>query len=226
MPNATVHVVDDDPGVLRAISRKLQSYHYQVLAYTSAEKFLEHEVQSTAACLVLDLQVPEIGLELQGLLNKEDSYLPVIFVSGDADVASSVRAMKAGAVDFLTKPFSDVELVSAVQAALDRSRQVQEARLLLTGDRNAFATLTSREREVCLGIAQGLLNKQVGFELGTTEKTVKAQRARVMQKLGATSLADVVRLVERLRVAGEIIPSPASGPSIHHRDIANGCNPE
>ncbi len=210
MPDATVHVIDDDPRMLRAISRQLRSYHYQVLAYTSAEKFLEREAPSTTACLVLDLKMPEIGgLELQDVLNKGDSCLPIIFVSGDADIASSVQAMKAGAIDFLTKPFNGIDLISAVQNALDRSRQVQEARRLLNGDRNAFATLTSREREVCLGIAQGLLNKQVGFELGTTEKTVKAQRARVMQKLGASSLADVVRLVERLRAAGELISSPS-----------------
>jgi FixJ family two-component response regulator len=210
MPDATVHVIDDDPRMLRAISRQLRSYHYQVQAYTSAEKFLEREAPSTTACLVLDLKMPDIGgLELQGVLNKEDSCLPIIFVSGDADIASSVQAMKAGAIDFLTKPFNGIDLISAVQNALDRSRHVQEARRLLNGDRNAFATLTSREREVCLGIAQGLLNKQVGFELGTTEKTVKAQRARVMQKLGASSLADVVRLVERLRAAGELISSPS-----------------
>jgi FixJ family two-component response regulator len=210
MPQASVHVIDDDPGVLRAISRQLRSYHYQVQAYESAEKFLEQELPTTTACLVLDLKMPERGgLELQDLLSKRDSYLPIIFVSGHADVASSVQAMKAGAIDFLTKPFNDVELISAVQIALERSQQVQEARRLLSEDRNAFATLTSRERDVCLRIAQGLLNKQVGFELGTTEKTVKAQRARVMQKLGASSLADVIRLVERLKVAGEITPSPA-----------------
>jgi FixJ family two-component response regulator len=210
MPNATVHVIDDDPRMLRAISRQLRSYQYQVQAYTSAEKFLEQEVPSTTSCLVLDLKLPEIGgLELQDVLNKGDSCLPIIFVSGYADIASSVQAMKAGAIDFLTKPFNDVELISAVQRALDRSQQIHEARRLLNADRNAFATLTSREREVCLGVAQGLLNKQVGFELGTAEKTVKAQRARVMQKLGASSLADVVRLVERLRAAGEFISSAA-----------------
>jgi FixJ family two-component response regulator len=205
MPHATVHVIDDDPHMLRAISRQLRSHDYHVEAYASAEKFLTQEVPSTTACLILDLKMPQIdGLELQRVLSKGDSYLPIIFVSGQADIASSVQAMKAGAVDFLTKPFNDVELITAVQNALGRSQQAQEARHRLRGDRNAFATLTAREREVCLGIAQGLLNKQVGFELGTTEKTVKAQRARVMQKLGAGSLADVVRLVERLRAAGEI----------------------
>lgn len=210
MPHATVHVIDDDPRMLRAISRQLRSYDYHVEAYASAEKFLKQAVlPSTTACLILDLKMPQInGLELQKVLSKGDSYLPIIFVSGQADIASSVQAMKAGAVDFLTKPFNDIELITAVQNALDRSLQAQEARHRLRGDRNAFATLTSREREVCLGIAQGLLNKQVGFELGTTEKTVKAQRARVMQKLGAGSLADVVRLVERLRAAGEISSPP------------------
>ncbi len=215
MTNATVHVIDDDPGMLRAISRQLRSYNYVVHAYTSAEKFLKQEVPSTTSCLVLDLKMPKIsGLELQQVLSKGESYLPVIFVSGAADIASSVKAMKAGAVDFLTKPFNGVELISAVQNALGRSYEAQESRRRLSQDRKAFATLTSREREVCVGIAQGLLNKQVGFELGTTEKTIKAQRARVMQKLGAGSLADVVRLVERLRAAGDTLSTAASSPII------------
>ena len=209
MMNATVHVIDDDPGMLRAISRLLRSHQHQVQAYTSAAEFLKQKVPPTTACLVLDLRMPEIsGLDVQKILSKGDEYLPIIFVSGQADVASSVQAMKAGAIDFITKPFNDVELISAVQTALDSSQRAGEERRLLSKDREAFATLTPREREVCLGIAQGLLNKQVGFELGTTEKTVKAQRARVMQKLGAGSLADVVRFVERLRTAGGIPPAP------------------
>lgn len=209
MINATVHVIDDDPSMLRAISRLLRSHQHQVQAYTSATEFLKQKLPPTTACLVLDLRMPEIsGLDVQTILSKGDEYLPIIFVSGQADVASSVQAMKAGAIDFITKPFNDVELISAVQTALDRSQRAREERLLLSKDQEAFATLTPREREVCLGIAQGLLNKQVGFELGTTEKTVKAQRARVMQKLGAGSLADVVRLVERLRTAGGIHPAP------------------
>jgi FixJ family two-component response regulator len=205
MTDATVHVIDDDPRMLRAITRLLRSYDYQVQIYSSAGEFLRQKLLSSTACLVLDLKMPEMsGLNVQEILAQGDDFLPIIFVSGHADVASSVQAMKGGAIDFLIKPFNEAELISAVEKALDRSRNAQKERLILTRDREAFDTLTPREREVCLGIAQGLLNKQVGFELGTTEKTVKAQRARVMQKLGAGSLADVVRLVERLRTAGAI----------------------
>jgi FixJ family two-component response regulator len=210
MTGATVHVIDDDPRMLRAVSRLLRSYDYEVQTCTSSAEILTQKVPSGTACLVLDLKMPEIsGLDVQQVLAKADEYLPIIFVSGQADVASSVQAMKAGAIDFLIKPFNDAELIAAVQTALDRSQKAQEQRHLLSRDQEAFDSLTPREREVCLGIAQGLLNKQVGYELGTTEKTVKAQRARVMQKLGAGSLADVVRLVERLRSAGAILPALA-----------------
>jgi FixJ family two-component response regulator len=207
MTDATVHVIDDDPRMLRAVSRLLQSYDYEVQTHTSAAEFLSQKVPSGTACLVLDLKMPEMsGLDVQQVLAKADEYLPIVFVSGQADVASSVQAMKAGAIDFLTKPFNDAELISAVQTALSRSRKAQEERQRLGKDREAFDTLTPREREVCLRIARGLLNKQVAYELGNSEKTVKAQRARVMQKLGAGSLADVVQLVERLRTVGRIPP--------------------
>jgi FixJ family two-component response regulator len=191
--------------MLRAVSRLLRSYDFEVYTYVSATEFLAQKIPSGTACLVLDLKMPEInGLDVQQVLAKADEYLPIIFLSGQADVFSSVQAMKAGAIDFLTKPFNDSELIRAVQTALGRSRSAQEQQQRLSRDREVFDTLTPREREVCLRIAQGLLNKQVGYELGTTEKTVKAQRAHVMQKLGAGSLADVVRLVERLRSAGAI----------------------
>src|SRR5277367_1474562 len=210
MTDAMVYVVDDDPRLLRAISRLLQSHGFRVQAYASAPEFLSQKLPSVPACLVLDLKMPEIsGLNVQEVLARGNEYLPIIFVSGQADVASSVQAMRAGAVDFLIKPFDDAELIAAVQKALSRSQKAREDRGQLNKDREAFDTLTPREREVCLGIAQGLLNKQVGYELGTAEKTVKAQRGRVMQKLGAGSLADVVRLVERLRSAGAILPVPA-----------------
>jgi len=212
MTRATVHVVDDDPRMLRAVSRLLRSSDFEVHTYVSATEFLAQKVPSVTPCLVLHLKMPEInGLDLQQVLAKADEYLPIIFLSGQADVFSSVQAMKAGAIDFLTKPFNDAELIRAVQTALDRSRSAQEQLQRLSRDREVFDTLTPREREVCLRIAQGLLNKQVGYELGTTEKTVKAQRAHVMQKLGAGSLADVVRLVERLRSAGAI-PSALAKP--------------
>jgi FixJ family two-component response regulator len=201
--NSAIFLIDDDARMRRAITRLLSTYGYDVKAYASAREFLAEKIPSAPACLILDLKMPDIsGLYVQQVLAQGDSCFGIIFVSGQADVTSSVLAMKGGAIDFLTKPFDDTQLISAIQVALDRSQKTHEERTALSRDREAFAKLTPRERDVCIRIARGLLNKQVGFELGTAEKTVKAQRARVMQKLGAESLADVVRLVERLRAAG------------------------
>jgi FixJ family two-component response regulator len=149
--------------------------------------------------------MPEItGMAVQEILSRGDQLLPIVFISGNADIHSTVRAMKAGAIDFLTKPFQDFQLISAVRSALTLSEQTLAKRKELTRDLSAFGSLSPREQQVCLGIAQGLLNKQIGFELGTAERTIKVQRAHVMQKLKAQSLPDVVRLVERLRAAGAI----------------------
>lgn len=209
MMSSMVYVIDDDPHIVRAISRLLRSYDYSVQAYSSPAEFLGRPLPPGPACLVLDLRMPDIsGLDLQRILAQDAQPLPIVFMSGQADIVSTVRAMKEGAVDFLTKPFDDRQLLAAIQTALARSRTAQAERALLNRDRTAFERLTPRERQVCVRIARGLLNKQVGFELGTTEKTVKAQRARVIKKLEANSLADVVRLVERLRMAG-IIPTEA-----------------
>jgi FixJ family two-component response regulator len=230
--SAVVYVIDDDPHIVRAISRLLRSYDYNVQTYGSPAEFLGRQLSAGPACLVLDLRMPDIdGLDLQRILAQNGYPLPIVFMSGQADIVSTVRAMKEGAVDFLTKPFDDRQLLGAIQNALARSRSAQAERALLNSDREAFEKLTPRERQVCVRIARGLLNKQVGFELGTTEKTVKAQRARVIKKLGANSLADVVRLVERLRMAG-IIPSaeaePAvttSGASSETRSVASSNRP-
>jgi FixJ family two-component response regulator len=152
------------------------------------------------------LKLPAItGLDVQAILARRAENLPIIFMSGQADVRSSVRAMKAGAIDFLLKPFDDDQLCAAVQAALSLSSEDISRRNRVAKDHLAFTSLTPREQQVCLRIVRGLLNKQVGYELGTAEKTVKIQRARVMQKLGAQSLPDLVRLVERLRAAGAIL---------------------
>jgi FixJ family two-component response regulator len=214
MMNAIVHVIDDDPRILRAVSRLLRSYEYNVQTYASPAEFLGRQFTSGPECLILDLKMPGFsGLDLQRLLAREGDHPPIVFVSGQADIMSTVRAMKGGAVDFLTKPFEDRELLAAIQTALTRSRMVLAERDALNKDRAAFEKLTPRERQVCVRIARGLLNKQVGFELGTTEKTVKAQRARVIKKLEASSLADVVRLVERLRMAG-VIPSIEADDSL------------
>lgn len=205
LEDATVYVIDDDPRVLRAIERLLRSCEYHSQTYSSAKEFLLHKMPEGPACIVLDLSMPEMnGLDLQQVLAQGDENLPVIFVTGHGDIPATVRAMKAGAVDFLTKPFDDRQLLAAIDAALARSGATIAARTALKKDTAAFEALTRRERQVCLGVAQGLLNKQICGELGTTEKTVKVQRGQVMKKLGAGSVADLVKLVERLRAAGRL----------------------
>jgi FixJ family two-component response regulator len=203
--DGVVFVVDDDPAVRRALARLFRSDRRQVQTYASASEFLDQPLPRGPACLVLDLQMPDVnGLDLQQLLAGSRDVLPIVFLSGHANIPMSVRAMKEGAIDFLTKPFDDHQLLAAVDAALTRARRAHEQRDLLNRDRVAFETLTPRERQVCVRVARGMLNKEIGAELGTAEKTVKVQRGRVMQKLGAQSVPDVVRLVERLRAAGHL----------------------
>jgi FixJ family two-component response regulator len=208
MTEGTVHVIDDDLSVRCAIGRLLRSHDQQVRTYPSAREFLSQQFDSRPACVVLDLQMPEMsGLDLQEALTTEHENLSIIFISGHAHIPDSVRAMKAGAVDFLTKPFDESQLLAAVDAALERSNQACARREELERDCAIFETLTPREREVCLRVAQGMLNKQIGGEFGTREKTIKVQRGRVMQKLGAQSITDIVRLVERLRACGHLPPT-------------------
>ena len=205
MTDGTVHVIDDDLSVRCAIGRLLRSHDHQVRTYPSAREFLSQQLDSRPACIVLDLQMPEMsGLDLQQALTPGHESLSFVFVSGHAHIPDSVQAMKAGAVDFLTKPFEESELLAAVEAALARSQQVCLRRDELGRDRTIFDTLTQREREVCVRVAQGMLNKQIGSEFGTAEKTIKVQRGRVMQKLGVQSVTDIVRLVERLRASGHL----------------------
>jgi len=212
MTECIVHVIDDDLSIRCAVSRLLRSHDYQVQTYPSAREFLRQQIDSRPTCVVLDLQMPGMsGLDLQDILTRGHESLSVVFISGHADILDSVRAMKAGAVDFLTKPFDENQLIAAVEAALARSRQVCINRDTLCRDRAVFETLTQREREVCVRVAQGMLNKQIGGEFGTAEKTIKVQRGRVMQKLGAQSVTDIVRLVERLRTYGQLPDSRLSG---------------
>jgi FixJ family two-component response regulator len=205
MTDGLVCVVDDDPGVCRSVGRLLRSHNKQVETYQSADDFLERRVASTPACLVLDLEMPGVnGLELQETLAESRDMLPIVFLSGHADVSASVDAMKKGAIDFLSKPVDDNRLMRAVDSALDRAQQAHKRRQALDFDRAAFNTLTEREQQVCVRVARGMLNKQIGYEFGTTEKTVKVQRGRVMQKLGAHSVADLVRLVDRLSASDKL----------------------
>ncbi|WP_276605278.1 response regulator transcription factor [Polyangium jinanense] len=196
----TVFVVDDDPSVLRGLERLLRSAGYAVEAHASARAFLERAPADRPGCVVVDLRMPEIGgLDLQEELARRGFPLPLIFLTGHGDVPSSVRAMKGGAIDFLSKPCDDTDLLAAVERALARDAEARAARVEKEAVRARFAALTPREREVALLVAQGLLNKQIAAELGAAEKTIKVHRGRVMEKLGAESLADLVRLVDRIR---------------------------
>lgn len=204
-PERTVYVVDDDPNLLRAVARLLRSHDYAVKTYPSASEFLSAGIPVGPACLLLDLNMPGMnGLELQQVIAEYQSRLPIVFISGKGDLPSAIRAMKGGALDFLTKPFDGDALVAAVDAALSRSVEGHVSDGILQKDWELFQRLSPRERQVCLLVSQGLLNKQIACELGTTERTIKAQRGSVMRKLGAGSVPDVVRLIERLREGGRL----------------------
>jgi len=222
-PRPTVHIIDDDAHAPHALSCLLRSYGYSVQSYANATQFLRQNLGSEPACLVLDLKVPECnGLKLQEILSRGNKDLPVIFVSGEADIKTSVLAMKAGAVDFLTKPIDDHQLLSAVEIGFSISELALAKRKELERDQAAFMSLSPREQGVCLRIAQGQLNKQIAFEFGTSEKTIKIQRSNVMQKLGASSLPDVVRLVERLR-AVNAIPATSAHPPYRRSSATSGA---
>lgn len=195
-----VHIVDDDPDLLRAVTRLLRSHGYAVSAYSSATEFLRTGIPTGPACLLLDLNMPGMtGLELQQVIAEYQSRLSIVFLSGRSDVPTAIQAMRAGAVDFVTKPFDGDVLVAAVDNALIRSHAAHAMDEALQRDWELFQTLSRRERQVCVLVAQGLLNKQIAAQLGTTERTIKAQRGSVMRKLRAESVPDIVRLIERLR---------------------------
>jgi FixJ family two-component response regulator len=200
-PNAgaeRVYLVDDDAAVLRSLTRLLRSAGYDAAAYGSAETFLRELAPDAEGCVVLDLSMPGLdGLALQRELSTRGGALPIVFVSGRGDVPKSVHAMKEGAIDFLTKPVKSAALLAAVEKALGRARERREGRREVESSRGRIETLTPREREVMEGVAAGLLNKQIAGRLGIAEQTVKVHRARVMEKMGAESLADLVRLADR-----------------------------
>jgi FixJ family two-component response regulator len=196
----TVFVVDDDPSVLRALERLLRAAGYAVEAHASPRVFLDGAPSDRPGCVVVDLRMPEIsGLELQEELDRRGCRLPLVFLTGHGDISSSVRAMKGGAIDFLTKPCEDTDLLAAVDRALARDVEARAAREEQRAVQARFEVLTPREREVCLLVARGLLNKQIAVDLGTSEKTIKVHRGRVMEKLGVDSVAELVRLVDRLQ---------------------------
>jgi FixJ family two-component response regulator len=196
-PNATVYVVDDEPEMLKALERLLGAAGFSIRAFPSPEQFLAQHDDAAPGCIVLDLALPGLnGLELQQALHAQGSALPIVFLTGRGDIAASVRAMKLGAADFLTKPVDADELLAAVEAALERNREQRALRAEKELVASRLAALTAREREVFELIAQGRLNKQIAAECGTVEKTIKFHRANLMRKLGVRTLADLVRLAE------------------------------
>ena len=197
-PGATVYVVDDEPDMLKALERLLGAAGFSVRTFPSPEQFMAQHDDAAPGCIVLDLALPGLnGLELQQALQAQGSELPIVFLTGRGDIAASVRAMKLGAADFLTKPVDADELIAAVDAALERNREQRADRAEKHLVSSRLAALTAREREVFELIAQGRLNKQIAAECGTVEKTIKFHRANLMRKLGVRTVADLVRLAER-----------------------------
>jgi FixJ family two-component response regulator len=194
-----VFVVDDDLSIREAIQSLVSLEGLRVETFATAQDFLGHERPDLPGCVVLDVELPGLsGLDLQRELGAHGIKLPIIFITGYGDIPMSVRAMKAGATEFLTKPFRDQELLNAIQQALERDRAARQHSREIAELREHFDALTSREREVMALVVAGWLNKQIGFELGISEITVKIHRGRVMGKMGAQSLAELVRMTERL----------------------------
>ena len=195
-----VFVVDDDISVRESLEMLIQFAGWQPETFASGEEFLAYPRVLTPNCLVLDVSLPDLtGLDLQKLV-ADRIEMPIIFITGYGDVPMTVRAMKAGAVEFLTKPFAEEALLSAIRHAIERSQTALGNEAEMQALRDRYASLTPREREVMAMVVSGLLNKQVGFELGISEITVKAHRGKVMLKMKADSLADLVRIAERLRI--------------------------
>jgi FixJ family two-component response regulator len=196
-----VFVVDDDVSVRESLELLIRCEGWQPETFASAQDFLTQPRTLAPSCLLLDISLPDLnGLDLQKRVAVERTDMPIIFITGYGDVPTTVKAMKAGAVEFLTKPFSNEVLVSAVRQAIDRSRVVLSHEAELQALRDCYESLTHRERQVMTLVVSGLLNKQVGDELGISEITVKAHRGRVMQKMKADSLAELVKIAARLRI--------------------------
>jgi len=196
-----VYLLDDEPEMVKALTRLLRARGFQVLGFTSAREFLAHERQPGPACLVLDVAMPGIdGLQVQERLRRSGSELPVVFLTGRGDIPMSVRAMKAGAEDFLTKPVGAADLLRAVRAALRRVSDRQAERDELAALQERLVCLTPREREVLGHVIAGKMNKQIAADLGTGEQNIKVHRGRLMRKMGVRSVAELVWMAERLGI--------------------------
>ena len=197
--DAMVFVIDDDESIREALHSLIRSVGLKVATFPSAHEFLQSERPDVPACLILDVRMPGLsGLDLQRDLTEGNIHIPIIFITGHGDIPMSVRAMKAGAVEFLTKPFRDQDLLDAIQQALDRDRRARSQQADSADLRNRFHSLTPRETEVFELVVKGLLNKQIALQLGTSEITIKLHRRQVMEKMQADSLADLVRMSEKL----------------------------
>ena len=201
IPGGIVYVLDDEPEMVKALTRLLRARRFEVRGYTSVQDFLKSCRPEDTACLVLDVAMPELdGLQLQQHLTRQGIIIPIIFLTGHGDIPTSVRAIKAGATDFLTKPVDAALLVGAVRAALRIAESRRQAAAETEAWKARVASLTPRQREVMEHIVAGQLNKQIAFDLGTGEQNIKVHRAQIMRKMGVDSLAELVRIAERLGI--------------------------
>src|SRR5215475_2585767 len=201
-PSPTVFVIDDDAPVRDALSRLLRAHRFVVAAFASPKEFLEHYNPDTLGCLVLDIKMRGNGFGLQRTLREKGSSPPIIFLTGHGDVSKSVQALKGGAVDFLTKPVNDEDLLAAVRVAIEKDHTLRQKQTEVSEIRARLSALTPREREVLQHVVAGKLNKQIASELGITEATIKMHRARVMAKMKVQGVADLVRLAELCGIRG------------------------
>ena len=206
---ATVIVIDDDPAIRDSLGSLLRSVGFQVRLLSSVGEFLKFGRPPGPICVVLDVRLPgQSGLDFQRELAAANILLPIIFITGHGDIPMSVQAMKGGAIEFLTKPFRDQDLLDAIQLGLERDRRWLESEAALAALRTRFESLTHREREIMAMVVTGRLNKQIAGDLGISEVTVKAHRAQVMRKMQASSLPDLARMADKLKLTSEKIPSP------------------